>query len=513
MYIQPQTNIKLLTDVPLDTTFRHTILFSSSSAQYNYFAGKQKKGWSNYTYQRVNKGKMRVSATSDDIYDVNYLMFQNTSFGSKWFYAFVTAVEYVNNETSEITFEIDPIQTWWFDFEFQGCFIERQHEQYDDLFGNLEPENVELGDYHIFTAETKSMSPLYLCALTSQTSDGSAPTGKTINNIYVPLNVIAGVPVSDASSINGLLEEFVGAGQEDAIVTLYEYPGWLGDANTTKPKTQEFTVDIDFNTIDGYTPKNKKLFTYPYNYMMVSNSNGEVCNFKYELWNNSGNVGDFEMTGVFVSTPCVLLYPRNYRGVANDYDSGITMSNFPQVPWVGDTYKAWMAQNKGSIVTSTLTSVISSAGMIGASLAVPATTPLAIGSAAMNVGSTVANNVGTAVDKQNTPAQVHGQIQCDSLNAGMNRFNYVFYRCQINAQVARSVDDYFSMYGYAINRVMVPNITSRPYWNYLKTRHCTLTGSVPADDMRKLCQIFDNGITFWHDGNNVGNYNLDNSPT
>ena len=71
MYIQPTTNIRLLKDVPLDTTYDHTIYFSSKSAQYNYFVGLQKYNLTNYTYQRVKKGVARVGIKADNLYDVS----------------------------------------------------------------------------------------------------------------------------------------------------------------------------------------------------------------------------------------------------------------------------------------------------------------------------------------------------------------------------------------------------------------------------------------------------------
>ena len=116
MYIQPQTNIRILQNVPLDTTYVHTIYFSSASAQQTYFASKQKYNLSSYTYQRVNNGIARVGIKADSLYDCNYMMFQNTAYGSKWFYAFITSVEFVNNECSEITFELDVMQTWFFNY-------------------------------------------------------------------------------------------------------------------------------------------------------------------------------------------------------------------------------------------------------------------------------------------------------------------------------------------------------------------------------------------------------------
>lgn len=73
------------------------------------------------------------------------------------------------------------------------------------------------------------------------------------------------------------------------------------------------------------------------------------------------------------------------------------------------------------------------------------------------------------------------------------------------------IDDYFTMFGYAIKRVKVPNRNSRPHWNYVKTIGCTLTGSIPSDDMKKICNIYNNGITFWKNGSEIGHYELDNT--
>ena len=79
----------------------------------------------NYTYIR-KENKIRVEATADTLFDCNYIMWQNPSFGTKWFYAFIIDVEYLNNETAEITFEIDEMQTWYFGYTIKQSFIERK---------------------------------------------------------------------------------------------------------------------------------------------------------------------------------------------------------------------------------------------------------------------------------------------------------------------------------------------------------------------------------------------------
>ena len=147
MYIEPNTVIRLLKNCPLDTTYEHTIYFESDSAQISYFQSLTKYTMTNQSYQRVQRGKMRVAYKAEDLYDCNYLMFQNSSFGNKWFYAFIKSVEYVNNATSEIEFEIDVMQTWFFNYDLEMCFVEREHSATDNIGENLVPENLETGEY------------------------------------------------------------------------------------------------------------------------------------------------------------------------------------------------------------------------------------------------------------------------------------------------------------------------------------------------------------------------------
>lgn len=512
MYINPQTNIRILSNVPLDTTYDHTIYFDSSSAQYNYFISLQKYNLTNYTYQRVKRGVARVGIKADNLYDCNYMMFQNSAYGNKWFYAFITSVEYINNECSEISFELDVMQTWFFEHEPDYCFVEREHSVTDELWENLIPENLELGDYTITKKDTFDMAPFDVCILSSKTSSGAKPTGKAINNVYTPLNVIAGIPSTDALSLNNALSWFIEQGQEDAIASIYMYPSFLGDASTTTPQVINKFIRPNLTSIDGYTPKNKKLFSYPYSMLVVSNNSGQTAEYRWEQWNNEENGATFKIEGVFVSTPCVICIPTNYRGISEDVDSSLTYNNFPQIPWVGDTYKRWIAQNKNTIATGLISTAIGGALTVaGLASGNPLAALLSVGHSSNALGSSVNNVMARTVDAKNTPPQVHGQIQCDSLNAGTGRCEFTFLHTCIRAQFARSIDEYFSMFGYATRRVKKPNRNSRPHWNYVKTIGATVTGSVPADDMQKICSIYDNGITFWKKGSEVGQYNLDNT--
>ena len=515
MEIQPQSNIKLLHNVPLDTSYDHTIYFATATAQYNYFAGLTKYNLTNQSYQRVNKGKARVAQCADNIYDCNYMMFQNTAFGTKWFYAYITAIEYVNNETSEIEFEIDPIQTWFFDFTIDQCFVEREHPVSDAKFSNLVPENLELGDYTVVQSNAFDMNSMGIAMLASKHVDSSGnvtpPTGNVYNNIYTPLELQVALG-NTAQDGQNLTDNYVNNGQEDAIVAMWQFPLKFGMAN---PSYETFSLAPQPSTIDGYTPKNNKLFSYPFSMIVGTNWNGQTAEYRWEQW-SSGDEGKFWVSGTGMGEASAIMYPINYRGKSVDYDSGITFDNFPTVPIVGDAFKAFWAQNQSKIKASLgmgVAGVAGTAALIGAGL-LTGGAAIAMGAGAIGAGlGAVLGANGKIEDTKRVPPQVANQGQNPYLAAGMHKLGFELNALTIRSQFARVIDDYFTKFGYATHRVKVPNTHSRPHWNYVKTISSTITGSIPADDMKKICQLLDNGITFWKNGSEIGNYSLDNRPT
>ena len=142
------TNIKLLAGVPLDATYRHSIYFASAGAQQSYFAGKTVSGlsWSDCMYHRENAA-IRVNAPIEDCETVNYAMFQNTAYGTKWFYAFVVEHTYINANCTELKIQLDVLQTWYFDYQIQPGFIERHHSLTDVIGENVVAESLSIGEY------------------------------------------------------------------------------------------------------------------------------------------------------------------------------------------------------------------------------------------------------------------------------------------------------------------------------------------------------------------------------
>ena len=123
------TNVRLLSGVPFYNDYKDTRWFDTKAQQTAYFLNRAcPKSMQQVTFQRFeDKTYIAVSAPIDDLRSVNYLMFQNAKTYDKWFYAFVTKLEYKNTGTTYVHFQLDVLQTWRFDYGFKPSFVLREH--------------------------------------------------------------------------------------------------------------------------------------------------------------------------------------------------------------------------------------------------------------------------------------------------------------------------------------------------------------------------------------------------
>lgn len=518
MYIEPNTTIKLYSGVPLDNTYNHTLYFASESEQQSYFS-TSKYTFSAQSYQRVERGKMRIERKADDLYDCNYLAFKNVNYGNKWFYAFITSVEYINNVTSEITFEIDVMQTYLFDVELKDCFVEREHSETDVIGENIQAEPIETGEYVIsdygLVGAVRDMLVLIMIADEESTSFGDLYEG-----IYGGCDIWA-YNSTDTTSITSKVSEYIQ--KPDQIIAMYMCPKMLipdvtdGGKHLSYSTTSSFitetlpSVTEESQDFEGYEPKNKKLYTYPYNFLRIDNASGQSLNLRYEFFDNLTPV--IEIQGTFLMPVKLVARPCSYKGLPSYSELGgytsskseaISLENYPMCSWNVDTFKSWLAQNSVPVALNSIGSVTNSA--IASHYSAHPTASFGVGT----VG-TVASVLSQMYTASIASDQCRGNISNGNVNVARNIQEFYKQRCHVTKDFAIVIDNFFSMYGYATNKVKQPNISSRPHWNYVKTLGCVVVGRAPSDDIKKMCSIYDNGITFWKNANEVGDYSLDNS--
>lgn len=123
------TNIRLLSGVPFSHDYKHTRWFDSLADQTAYFTARtvvHRMAEANFQRDK-DQTYVRVDASIDELRNVNYLMFQNATYNSKWFYAFVTRLEYVRKEVTYVHFRLDVLQTWRFQLTVNPSFVVREH--------------------------------------------------------------------------------------------------------------------------------------------------------------------------------------------------------------------------------------------------------------------------------------------------------------------------------------------------------------------------------------------------
>lgn len=123
------TNIRFLSGVPFSNDYKNTRWFTTFTEQINYFNNKVKV----HTEEKANFQRMGdevfilANIGIDDIRSANYVMFQNSSYSTKWWYGFVTRLEYVQRNTTKVHIQLDVIQTWIHDFDFKPSMVVREH--------------------------------------------------------------------------------------------------------------------------------------------------------------------------------------------------------------------------------------------------------------------------------------------------------------------------------------------------------------------------------------------------
>lgn len=512
MYIAPGSRICLFRDIPFDADYNNTLYFATKVSQINYFNGHIYAALNNQSYQDLSKGFVRIEKTAAEVWQCNYMAWQNTPYSNKWFYAFIDRIQYVNNDTCEVYYTLDVIQTYHFDYTLGRCFVEREHSAVDEVGSNLVPERLELGEY--VSSNLQGVGDIINLSIVV-----AANFDENYNNVAGGLygSLFSGLMYhvfpNNAQGAEACANFIMGAGSKaSGIVSVFLMPTALATNIGGGVNRMIFTLDkLDSGTYDGYEPRNKKLYTYPYNFLYVTTLQGKSAVYPYEYFESDSAV--FTVAGDFSANPNVVMIPRDYKGVPVNYDEQLVLGGYPQLSFNTDTFKAYIAQQATNLSVNAL-----------AAGTVPMITqdPAQIKDWAQNTASGVVrlgaqvgiNAILSAVaPKYAMPNQAHtGAGSATSCALGQQTFWCM--QKHITAEFAQIIDDYFDLYGYATHRLKVPYRNVRDNWDYVKTVGCFIdenTG-VPAEAEREICRIYDKGIRFWQSEDNFGNYSLPNRP-
>ena len=579
MFITPNSTVEIMRGIRLDKEHNHTAYFQNETAQdVWYYNWVENEGFrlTNYTFLKEDGTiNVQIDLTAGLTYTAisrcNYMRFKNTSYYNKWFYAFIDKVELMNNRCAKIYFTLDVMQTWLYgvDYTVLPTMVEREHTSYDAIGANILPEPIRDGELVYGWADfpliyrpngaqyTLNLNNLALIvAISCQVNFTQNQDGSWNATIVPQLTETTYFGKNNVSSLNylkftnttegirkfaALMDEIQQEGIVDTVFSIFWFPSIFHQTTGDIPSHgawSDFGKDYSienvmvenhsFQNLDGYVPKNKKMFTYPYYRFTLITQNG-CTDYPFEYFENK--IPTFNVYGAVSPAATVKIFPAHYKKANSNYipkwstlDDSIEIGGYPTVPYNNDLAAAYYAQwnagmsfRKGRWGLDTAAQTVISA----AQTAIP--TPLNIAKNAVigfeksvaSVSDEIAKSGEEMAAKSVAPIRTEGTATDVTLLQAGGFGVVATYRC-LRYDLAKMVDDYFTQYGYACREIKTVSVRNRTHYTYVKTIGANIevdegTG-MPHDYEEEICNCFNKGITYWVDPSEIGDYSVTNDP-
>lgn len=545
VYAMQSNELMICADIPLDASQVRQLSFADKNEQYNYFRSKAIRVFTDFKYIREHRG-VKVPVNAEEIGNACYLCFKNQASG-KWYYAFVTQVIYINPETSLLNFEIDVYQTFLFDMVIKDCDISREHVANDDFKTNTVQEPVDVGDYVIAHEEVQVLGDLdsnypfiILSAIDLLSDPGTLEEPKVT---AAQGGVYGGLPSAvraylvepqlwGTSSITAIMEALSSyPWVSQSILAIYAVPsfGFSGSV-TVRQSAMGFNIGVISDSsfpfrsnaggaLIGWESKfpaykNKKMYTSQFSFIECILPNGNRFVLKPEFIKDSAPV--VMLVSTLIPAPNFYFYTPDYCGAEEDFLlNANNISGFPCFPVQNNTYPLQTAQaeatntlvhsqNRSNIFWDTVGNVVQS---------VFTGDPLNV----LSTGIDAYKNVRSELQSSERDRQRIGQMQTNVSLTGASggglatfiaskKLEILYRWWTVKPEFAEKIEQFFDVYGYKVSRFGVPNLNSRPRYNYIKCNNVNVYGNIPNEFLQPLRNMFINGFTLWHDKNNVGTY-------
>jgi hypothetical protein len=522
----PNTNLRLLS-TPLESDYSNTLYFADIAAQSAYFTNKTVKIITDFNYIKKDNS-IAINEHIDSLYNCNYVMYQNSNFTNKWFYAFIIRMEWLSNNSTRIYLATDVIQTWFFDITYYQSYIDRCHSDTDIVGDNIVPEDFTgtgRGGYD--QAGSQDLTPNWVTVFATTQPDGTPLPPTDLSGI------ISGTGAAwrhqyDNATLTTLLNEYVKNGTATAIAKIQQWPA--GNHSAT------FSFAKHPSTINGYSPKNKKLLSGAFIscYMTMF---GQELEFNPEY-----------ITGNTVSAQIVVDDTSGSVGCTITNYGNSNIANFslvaviPESSWAYNQYKNDYNLHSGSnaIYQERMRyqrNLNAANANVGAVQGIAATIAGAIDTVnpvtwALGKGHQIVNNViegaqqtynqgaiagwyekgvdeisqdlATITESYNAPAT--GSVATSNIYITGNKTALSYGYKVPPRDIIKRCDDYLTVYGYKQSTYKVPNLHARLNWTYIRTLGLRASGNFPDEDMDLIKRIFDKGIFFWSSTAVFGNF-------
>lgn len=420
------TNVTLYAGVPL-VKGGTEVLYLAASAAKGVLGAYQTATYSAYYFERENRRYIQIDDIFGNLDSVNYISFENNSHGGKIYFGFVDQVIYINDHNTQIEFTIDPFPTFYGDTEeLDKVYVVRNTYKYTNArtanfiqdFTPASIKKVYTNVQHFQRAVSVTNPVVYFAGPGDYVTigDSGIKVGKLTDSLLQNIQDHGGVIIGGYADIfNGTIN-----GYFDIITPL---------------------ADITFSTMPLSAGASiQKLHTGLYNDLLLVTSSG-AKQYDIEDFANPETV-TFGALICILPSPMVFIYPKEYRGIAQNIGEGISIK-VPSVPITANatyTDAQFFSDAKG-LITSAIGGAVAGGVKAGYAGAVVGAVSGAIGGAA-NMGANIYATqfkAPTIVGRGEPMLTPNGNLIADFVN--------------VSPYQPDTITKYLDYYGYQVNTV------------------------------------------------------------
>lgn len=499
--------------------------FDNDGAMYGWMQGHTAHAKTGCSYQRGDERPyISVNINYYDLLDCDMVMWQNSDTDTKWLYANITGLEWVNPNLTRVYFKIDAFCSFCGSIDWNNSYslVEREHVENDwngsvpnwDNIGVAEPLSCDISRVTNFIDRTFECDN-YIVVSPYDSSGQPRFNGGAYYGVYDGLQRTY---FTSASEVNSYLQGVADADEAklENIVGVYSIPsafrqGQEGSVQLTAPWA-------------ATSLNNAKCFCSQFCNITVEGMLGNPQSYAPELLEESTSLTFNYMCRYVGSTGGVIVGPDRYANTMwpGNVDLGYVITDVPQGSFIGNAFAQYMNVNGLNMMARALTTALAYAGtaaVVGATGG--AALPAVVGSQALSMasGTMAGQNSAAALSgmagitreykmARKGSAMIGGNSGGSTANLAAASDGYGFkIRAYMppEAQIA-AIDNFFDRYGYRVDRLKVPNRNNRPYWNFVKTSEGHIAGNMPSFYRIEIENMLNQGVTFWASGRTIGDY-------
>lgn len=543
------SEIIIAQNIKLDNTYKNVLSYNQTQ-MLNLVNTNKVASANNYSFIRQEQNMVQVNFAYSTICNANYMAFQNKDYNNKWFFAFIRDIQYVSDSCVNIVFDIDVWSTFYSNLTIHKCFVEREHVNDDTIGLHTVPEDISTGEMIQIgddVTETELSTSFYVGVLTDWIPEGGGKgKGKQNSGVTVYNNGVfghqlilfklqlgtSGSTTPDIENLKWYLDITNFDGHIEDVKDIFIIPSGLINETTltlagavrteTTPPTfngatyfytvpdsyteQQLPIEIDkVTSFSDITVVNNKCYVYPYNYLLVTNNQGNQNIYKYEDFNDADEPTKAKFMiqlalQIGISGRCL---PLEYKGQQYNDDEALPLGKYPTCNWTADSFTNWLTQQSVNLPTKTLG--------LGIGMFAGALTYGTAGAGLIGVSSII-NSIG-AFKENALKSNIEGGGNTGDVIYSAQRNNFYFKCMRCKPEYMSIVDSYFTRFGYKINETKIPNLTGRTNFNYIKIggNDVFATGNIQTKFLETINKIAQQGVTIWHNHANIGDFSVTNT--